>query len=415
MKKALRIALKDIQILLKDRASMIYLFLLPIVFILVLSAALGGLLGEDADSLITLPVVNSDSGGELSQAFLDGLADAGGVQVKLYEQAQAQAQLEAFEIGRVLTIPAGFTDDVIAGRRVDLRLVSHPDADETTTESVLRVVSGVARSMSLQAQLIASFEQMGAMLSGSPQEYQVFSSERIVTQAESQFEKSKTTPLVAVEQAQPEHLGAQVAEPNAVQQNVPGYTILFVFLTAQATASSIFREKREGSFRRLLAAPVRKASMLAGKMLPNLITGLIQIAVIFTIGVFVLPLIGLERLTLGDDPLALVLVSLLLALCSTGLGILIAAIARTEAQIGGLSTLALWTMGAVGGCLFPPFLLGGLLDVVGKVVPHYWAIQAYQDLIVRGRGLADVAPEMLALMGFTLVFFVVGLWRFDFD
>lgn len=415
MKKALYIALKDMQILLKDRASVIYLFLLPIVFILVLSTALGGLMGEDEDSLIPLPVVNLDPGGEVSQALLDDLDQAGGIQVELYDQATAEARLAEFEIGRVLTIPAGFTAAVMAGQHVTLRLVSHPEASKTTTESVLRVVSGVARSMSLQAQLMAGLEQTGAMLSLSPAEFQVFSPDRITAQAESQFEHSKTSPLVAVEQVQPEHLGAQAAEPNAVQQNVPGYTILFVFLTAQATASSIYREKREGSFRRLMAAPVRKAAMLAGKMLPNLITGLIQIAVIFAISVLVLPLIGLERLTLGDDPLALVLVSLLLALCSTGLGILIAAIARTEAQIGGLSALALWTMGAVGGCLFPPFLLGGLLDVVGKAVPHYWAIQAYQDLMVRGRGLADVAPEMLALLGFTLVFFAIGLWRFDFD
>jgi ABC-2 type transport system permease protein len=116
MKKAWHIALKDIQILLKDRASVIYLFLLPIVFILVLSAALGGLLGENQDSLIALPVVNLDPGGELSQALMDGIDEAGGVQVGQYEQAEAQARLEEFEIERVLTIPAGFTADVIAGR-----------------------------------------------------------------------------------------------------------------------------------------------------------------------------------------------------------------------------------------------------------------------------------------------------------
>jgi len=196
---------------------------------------------------------------------------------------------------------------------------------------------------------------------------------------------------------------------------VPGYTIIFVFVTAQATAFSIYREKKEGSFRRLLAAPMSKAALLAGKMIPNFITGLIQIVVIFAVSIFILPMVGLDRLTPGDDLLALVLVSLLLVLCSTGLGILIAAIARTEGQIGGLGTLALWTMGAVGGCLFPPFLLGGLLDIVGKVVPHYWAIQAYQDLIVRGRGLADVTTEMLVLLAFSGVFFVIGLWRFEFD
>lgn len=412
---ALNIALKDFQIFLKDRGAVINLFLLPMVFILVLSTAMQGLIGGDEDSLITLPVVNLDPDGEAAQALIDALNEAGGIKVRLYDQAEAQALLEDLEIERVLTIPPNFTVDVAAGRPVTLRLVSHPDANETTTESVLRVVNGVGRGMSLQTQLIASLEQMGAMLAASPPEFQVFTAEKNVAQAQSQFERSRTAPLVAVEQTQPENLSERVTEPNAVQQNVPGYTIIFVFLTAQATAFSIYTEKKQGSFRRLLAAPMSKAALLAGKMIPNFVTGLIQIVVIFGASVFVLPMIGLDRLTLGDDPLALVLVSLLVALCSTSLGILIAAIARTEGQIGGLGILALWTMGAVGGCLFPPFLLGGLLDTVGKVVPHYWAIQAYQDLIVRGRGLADVTTEMLALLVFTGVFFAIGLWRFEFD
>ena len=412
---ALNIALKDFQIFLKDRGAVVNLFLLPMVFILVLSTAMQGLIGGGEDSLITLPVVNLDPSGEAAQALIDALNEAGGIAIKLYDQAEAQALLEDLEIERVLTIPANFSADVTARRPVTLRLVSHPDASETTTESVLRVVNGVARGMSLQVQLIASLEQMGAMLVAAPPEFQVFTPEKIEAQAQSQFERSKAAPLVAVEQTQPETLSERVEEPNAVQQNVPGYTIIFVFLTSQATAFSIYTEKKQGSFRRLLAAPMSKAALLAGKMIPNLITGLIQIVVIFGVSVFVLPMIGLDRLTLGDDPLALVLVSLLVALCSTSLGILIAAIARTEGQIGGLGTLALWTMGAVGGCLFPPFLLGGLLDTVGKVVPHYWAIQAYQDLIVRGRGLADVTTEMLALLVFTGVFFAIGLWRFEFD
>ena len=412
---ALNIALKDFQIFLKDRGAVINLFLLPMVFILVLSTAMQGLIGGDEDSLVTLPVVNLDPDGKAAQALIDALNEAGGIKVRLYDQAEAQALLEDLEIERVLTIPPNFTVDVAAGRPVTLRLVSHPDANETTTESVLRVVNGVGRGMSLQTQLIASLEQMGAMLAASPPEFQIFTAEKNVAQAQSQFERSRTAPLVAVEQTQPENLSERLTEPNAVQQNVPGYTIIFVFLTAQATAFSIYTEKKQGSFRRLLAAPMSKAALLAGKMIPNFVTGLIQIVVIFGASVFVLPMIGLDRLTLGDDPLALVLVSLLVALCSTSLGILIAAIARTEGQIGGLGTLALWTMGAVGGCLFPPFLLGGLLDTVGKAVPHYWAIQAYQDLIVRGRGLADVTTEMLALLAFTGVFFAIGLWRFEFD
>jgi ABC-2 type transport system permease protein len=94
---------------------------------------------------------------------------------------------------------------------------------------------------------------------------------------------------------------------------------------------------------------------------------------------------------------------------------MIAAIARTEGQITGLSGLVLWTMAAIGGCLYPTYLQGGFLDTIGKVVPQYWAVQASQDLIVRGRGLVDVLPEVAILSGFALLFFAIGLWRFEFD
>jgi ABC-2 type transport system permease protein len=413
--KAFYIALKDIQIYLKDRGNIINLFLLPLVFILVLSTSMQGFTEEDQDAAITLPVVNLDADGDQTQRLIENLEQSGGLRVELYAQDEAQKLLENLEIEFVLTIPQDFSAKVQGGEPTTLRLINHPDASETRSDSVARAVTGVAQEMALQNQLIASLRQLGDMQAASSEAIQVFTTERIVAQAQSQFERAQSDPLITVAQSPPQSLGQQVEEPNAVQQNVPGYTIIFVFLSAQATAFSIYQEKRHGSFRRLLAAPLSKVELLLGKMLPNFITGLIQIVVIFAVSILILPMMGLDRLTLGDAPLALVLVSLILALCSTGLGILIASIARSEAQIGGMSALGLWTMGAVGGCLFPPFLLGGILDTIGKVVPHYWAIQAYQDLIVRGRALADVTTEMLILLGFTLAFFLIGLWRFEFD
>lgn len=412
---AFYIALKDLQIFVRDRGSLVNLFLLPLVFIIVLTTSMQSFVDEDQDERVDLPVVNLDPRGEIAQVLIEQLNDDGGFRVELYERDEAQTQLENLDIEYVLIIPDDFTDKINANESVALRLLTHPDADETTIDSVSRAVTGVSRGMSLQTQLIAGFEQMGDMEATSPEGTVVFTTDRIVAQARSQIERSQNEPLIVVESMRPASLGEEVEEPNAIQQNAPGYTIIFVFLTAQATAFSIYREKREGSFRRLLAAPISKIALLVGKMIPNFITGLVQIGVIFATSVLILPLIGLDRLTLGKDPLALIIVSLLIALCSTGLGIFITALARTEAQIGGISALALWMMGAVGGCLFPPFLLGGLLDTIGKLVPHHWAIQAYHDLIVRGRVLADVTTELLVLLGFSLAFFVIGLWRFEFD
>ena len=151
-------------------------------------------------------------------------------------------------------------------------------------------------------------------------------------------------------------------------------------------------------------------------MLPNFVMALVQIVVIFAVSILLLPLVGLERVTLGNDPLALVVVSLVVALCSTTFGVFIAAVTRTEGQISAMGSVGVWLLGVLGGCLLPPFVLEFMgLSAISKAVPHYWAITAYQDLMVRGRGLADVATQLLALLVFSAIFFAIGVWRFKFD
>ena len=412
---ALNIALKDLRIFCQDRGAVIQLFLLPLLFIVIFSGALSAIgSGGEEDTRILLPVIDLD-GDEAAQTLLDGLDAAGGVRVEHYEQAEAMALLDERKIARVLTIPANFTASVADNRQVTLRLVNHPDANAEETEAVRLVIEGVAQDMSLESQILASLRRMGDMQASAPEERQVFTVERTMAQARSQFERSRTQPLVELVQMLPEQEGEREEMPDAVQLAVPGFTVMFVFLTAQATARSIYDEKKVGSFRRLLAAPMSKASLLAGKMLPNFITGLVQIAVIFCFGAIGMRLLGLTPMTLGNAPLAVVLVAVLVALCSSTFGILIAAIARTENQIGGLSAVVLWIMGILGGSFIPLFFLESFLGPLPQIVPHYWANRAFNDLLARGLGLADVTMEIAMLLAFTVLFFVVGLWRFDFD
>ncbi len=410
----LSIAFKDLQILFRDRGSVLQLFLLPFVFIFVFSG-LGGI-GQGEDEAVLLPVVDLD-GGQGAQQLIANINKAGGVQTSIMEKADAESQLETGDIRRMLVIPASFSADVAANNPASLRLVSHPDADETEQEAVRLVVDGAAQDMALQTQLLASLQHMGEMQAGLPSEQQAFTPERTLTQAKSQFESASKRPLITVEQMQPGQLGQpEESQPSfGTQISVPGFTVLFVFLAAGLTALSIYNEKKVGSFRRLLAAPMSKGELLLGKMLPQFVVALIQVAVIFAAGIFVLPLFGLDALSLGDHPWTVLLIVCVMALCATGLGVVIAAFARTENQIGGGSSVALWVMGALGGAFFPLYLLDGFLGQIGKVVPHYWASKAFYGAMVRGQGLAGVSTELAILLGFTLLFWLVGLWRFDFD
>jgi ABC-2 type transport system permease protein len=411
---ALSIAFKDIQIFLRDRGALFQLFLLPLVFIVAYSAVAASFEAEE-DQRIPLHVVDLDGGRE-AQTLLKGLDVAGGVKVELIEADGSMQKVEDNEISRLLTIPENFTSGILEGRTVTLQLLSHPDASLEKTEAVRLVIEGVAQDMSLEFQILASLQQMGEMQANAPAEYQeAFAVEKIVAQAQSQFDQSQDRPLVTIEQKIPGQESEVEELPSTAEVAVPGFTVLFVFLTAQSTARSIYDEKKVGSFRRLMAAPISKASLLAGKVLPNFFMALIQTAIIFLFGAFGLSLMGFTPVKLGNDPIALLVAVLLIALCSSALGVVIAALARTENQIGGLSTLLLWGLGTLGGSIIPYFILENMLGPIPMALPHYWANKALDDIMVRGMMLGEVSLALIMLLGFTLVFFLVGLWRFDFD
>jgi ABC-2 type transport system permease protein len=157
--------------------------------------------------------------------------------------------------------------------------------------------------------------------------------------------------------------------------------------------------------------------LLAGKMLPILILTLIQIGFIFAAGAVILPLLGFGRLGIGNDPLAWAVTSFTIALCSTCLGILIASVAKSEAQITGLSNALLWVAGFLGGALIPAFILQTIpiLSLLSRLVPHYWATTAYYDILARGKGLVEVLPSLGALLLFSMAFFFLGTRRFRFE
>jgi ABC-2 type transport system permease protein len=411
---ALKVARKDIKVLLKERGTLLYLFVVPLAFIL----AFGGAFGRQSDAKVekvALPVVNLDAGSEASGALLDALNQGSGVQIELYDEAKARAALEKGDIKRVLTIPANYAADLRAGGSVTLRLANHAEANAAKSEAVYRAVTGVAADLSLETQLVTSFRHMADMEAAASPERRAFTGQVMIEQVQSQFARSRNEPLLAVNERWPEHLlEGDEEDINPFNVVVPGFAVLFIFLTAHTTALSIYEEKTSGNFRRLLAAPISKATILVGKMTPNLVAGLVQILVLFGAAVFIFPLLGFERISLGDDPLALVLVCLTVLLCSSGLGLLIAAIARTEGQISGVSQVVLWGLGFVAvlftqGPVVPPF------DIISQAIPHYWANAALTDLLVRGRVLADITPSILPLLGFTVAFIVIGLWRFEFD
>jgi ABC-2 type transport system permease protein len=419
----LNVTYKDLQVFVRDRGSVFMLFLLPFVFILVLSLAMQGMqLGETSTTgptALPLTVVNNDPQGQAAQNFLTALQAGGKVKIILEDQAKVEDRMTDAALRYALFIPADFSTQIAAGQQTTLRLAVHPINDETDVQTVERAIARASREYMLSEYLNSGLEQMAAMQAADPNADTAFSKERIQQQVAAQGAAAAEHPLIRVVTTTPakpgDEIKAALSIPSYSEFAVVGMTVLFVFLAAQVTARSIFDEKREGTFRRLMASPISKPALLGGKLLPNFILVLIQIAVLFFTGGVVIGLIGLKPLSFNVDWPTLLIISLAAALCSTSLGIFIAALAKTEAQIGAFSSIALFLAGMLGGSFVPLFLFPEGLENLARVVPLYWANQAYFGLFFRGQTLIELLPNVGVLLGFSALFFGVGLWRFKFN
>lgn len=203
----------------------------------------------------------------------------------------------------------------------------------------------------------------------------------------------------AVAEAQP------ARRPSLLDYLVPGYSLMFMYYLIPSLAMTVIEERQSGTMRRLLSAPVPRSRILLGKMLPYFIIGVDQMIVILVAGKLIF---GID---LGGAPLALTVLIGASALAMAGLGVLIAALARTEGQANGLAIIIVQTMAVVSGAMFPSISIPGLQ----AITPHYWSMQGFLNVVSRGQGLEGVLGPVGILVTMAALFFTIGAIRFRFE
>jgi ABC-2 type transport system permease protein len=386
-------------------------------FIVIMSLALGGAFGGSHDRPIVVLGVNDDRGTRAADVLrqlgdIDGFAVETSSAGRPLDRAAATALIASGKRGVAVFFPPDFSQVLEEGPVHSRQVVVQVMVDPASSMQVVQPIVGTLRGLIERATYLAMVPRgidfvVDWIAPGTTADRR--ETLRSVSQkATAGLSDDGGVAPVKLERVAPP--GMQVEqEPDSVQQNVPGYTVFGVFWIVSLIASSIHEERRQGTFRRLLVAPLSRGAMLAGKLLPYFLINLAQVAVMLGASSLIF---GLD---LGHSPIGLLAVTVGAAAAASGMGVLISAFARTEAQIGGLTTLLLLSLSAVGGCFVPRLLMPEWLRTVGLVSPHAWALDGFQDILVRGYGLAEVLPRAGGLFAFAAAFFVVGVWRFRFE
>ena len=188
-----------------------------------------------------------------------------------------------------------------------------------------------------------------------------------------------------------------------------GQMVTWVFIPLIGLSAMFALERTGGTLRRILVTPTSKALYISGTVLGQVLTALLQMAILIGFGALVMKINWLHA------PLALLLVMLTSALAAAALGTMLGTFVKTEGQANGLSILIGMVMALLGGCWYPIELFPPLMRTAAKALPTYWAMTGFLNIAVRGQGLSGVLFESAVLLGFALVFFVIGVWRFRYE
>ena len=387
-RQAFILASKDTKVLFKDRLAVGFAFLFPFLFVIGFTLALGGQGPSDDRVEFVLTTLETDG---VSNQLIDALVVEGQGPIVTMSHAEAVDAASDGKIAGYVTFPSDFTDSLISGTVTSLEVVS--TGDDLGHEAAL---VGFANT------LVRPFNEFhvvaGAVSVATSAEFSLIA--RSALDAGVIDQGTSGAVEIEVEQV------GDVESWNASNFTLPSYLTMFVFFAAALSAEAIARERRNHTLERLLSNGVRRESIVFGKLMGTAFLGLLQISVLWTVGIFAF---GID---LGASPFAVILISVLVVIASSSFGVLIASFIQEAKAASMAGVLASLTLAPIGGCWWPLFITPDWMQTLAKITPHGWANTGFNKLMLFGAEFGDVSSEMLALAVFAVLFATVALWRF---
>lgn len=370
----INIVLKEFKLMIKEKGNVFFLLIMPLLFIV----AFGSIFNQSSVDSITVHVRDQDHS-SASKAFVKQIKSLKGFKVKKDENSSLSSQIKKIKDGdlsSLIVIDKGFEQKLVQGKGT-IRFYQD-SAQASTTAPIQAILHNMANQYRDQ-KIAQSLQSKGLN--------------------QSQISQTLAPPI------QVKQISENSKHVDFMTQIVPGYTVMFVFFIMISMLQRFIKEKESGMIARLQGTPLGSANYLVGMWIPPFISVLIQCTVLLACGKI------FYHLHLGD-PLAISLIVVSLAFCGTGLGLGLSMIARSQNQGIGITQLITLGGAIVAGLWFPTELLPSFVQKIGYFTPQYWAMQGFQDVMLRDAGLNTIWLNLLLLILFGLFGLVIALFRF---
>lgn len=412
MNKLLLIGLKDLKLIFRDRAALIFMLLAPFLLTIGMGFVTGRFSGNSGGlSDIPVVVVNLDKeqlGNELADLFsskdLDGLTKPSASS----DPVAARRLIDEDKAAAAVIIPEGFTRSIIpaAGTTFDqsfvepepvkIEVYANPSRPTSAgvvkaivDEFISRVEEGRTNSMTSLMQLVSS----GLL---NPQ--------NAAAEAQKLAQNTDAGEATAIK-LKTDKEGAAAVEFDVLAYMAPGMALMFLMYTVSYGGRSILAERFQGTLPRLLVSPTSASQVLGGKVLGIFFTGVAQI------GILILASSVFFGVQWGNSA-GLIALILAAVFGATGWGMLITALSRTPAQVANIGSALMLIFGILGGSFISLENMPTAIQMFSRITPNSWGLDGFTTLALGGT-LANLGEPIAALLMMGILLFGVAVFMFN--
>jgi ABC-2 type transport system permease protein len=401
MKKIYLIGWKDLTLVFRDRAALVFMLAAPFLLTVGLGLVSGSFTSSTGGGFSAIPVALVDQdGGAMGEALVgvfqsDDLREL--VIATVYtDPARARLEVDEDRAAAVVVVPAGFTASIMAppGRVAPPQVEVYTNPSRPNSSGIVRgVVESFLNRVEVEraAGMVAATLLVENGLAGPPQAAQVGQAVGADWQARAGVQEIVVRQVTAQGEA-------PSFNPLAVM--APGMALMFLMFTVSNGGRSLLAERTQGTLPRLLVTPTAVSQILGGKVLGIFLSGAAQMLI----------LIGGTALAFRIDwgsPLPVLALVLAAVAGAVGWGVLITALAKTPNQVSTVGSAMMLVFGILGGAFISLENMPAWFQLASKITPNAHGLNGFTTLAMGG-GLADILPQMLALLAMGAALFALA-------
>ena len=388
--------IKEMRLLSRDLHGVAVLFIMPILFMLIMSAALSNNNAlSNRSEIVLLSEKNQLNDDFLAKLKQENLAVK---QAPLSELTQYQAELQAGKFDLLILNPN--EKQTALSEEHALQLWLNPSVDR----SWLLGVKGVLQKHYSQLRLNDYLADNHITLENNKRKPITEIQNKINKDLDSKF--AQINDYLAKDLWQEIYVnrqGKEVSKPNSVQHSVPAWLIFGMFFIMIPLSNVMAMERQTNTLTRLRMARASALSLIIAKLIPYFLINQLQFVGMVALGYFVLPALDMPAFTLSGSWLPYFVLSTAISLAALGYGLLISVLARTTEHAVVLGGGGIIIMAAIGGIMVPVYVMPEIMQTIAQFSPMGWALSGFQNLLLNQYHLSQIQQPLYLLSGFGMI------------